>query len=65
LTSHPEILDLLVQYIDIRGGGEQWLTVQEFRRHFKLNKNSSPIVSGILQNLPEHDFLFSLLCGQD
>jgi len=51
MTSQPAVLDLLEQYMDSRGGGERWLTVQEFRHHFRLQKNSSKKVSGILHRI--------------
>jgi hypothetical protein len=59
MTSQPEILDLLEQYIELRGGGEQWLTVQEFRRHFKMGKNRSPVISGILHRIYQNPAFFS------
>jgi len=59
MTSHPAILDLLEQYIEMQGGGEQWLTVQEFRTHYRMEKNSSREISGILQRIYRNPMFFS------
>jgi len=48
LTSHPEILDLLEQYMELNGWQEHWITVQEFRRYFNLRNSSSREISGFL-----------------
>lgn len=59
MTCQPEILDLLEQYIEMRGGGEQWLTVQEFRLHFRMERNSIHLISGILHRIYRNPMFFS------
>jgi hypothetical protein len=61
MSCQPAILDLLEQYIEMQGGGEQWLTVQEFRRHFGIGRNNTHLVSGILWRIYKNP-MFSSSC---
>lgn len=51
LTSHPKILDLLEQYMEMNGWQRQWITVQELRTFFNLDRTRSPVITGILRRL--------------
>jgi len=61
MSCQPEILDLLEQYIEKRGGGEHWLTVQEFRRDLMMGRNSTHVISGILHRIYRNP-MFSSSC---
>jgi len=49
MTSHPKITELLKDYMDADGQSERWITVQEFRTFFHLQKNCSPVIAGYFQ----------------
>ena len=51
MTSHPRIVELLKDYMDADGQRERWITVQEFRTFFHLNKSCSPVISGYFQRI--------------
>ena len=51
MTSHPEIFELLKDYMEADPQSERWVTVQEFRTYFHLKKRCSPVVSGYFQRI--------------
>jgi|WetSurMetagenome_2_1015567.scaffolds.fasta_scaffold147855_1 hypothetical protein len=51
MTSHPKIVDLLKDYMDAEGHSERWITVQEFRTFFHLQKSYSPVIAGYFQRI--------------
>ncbi len=51
MGSCPEICDLLEGFLDAGGMPEPWITVEEVRRFYRLDKTSSPAITGILHRL--------------
>ena len=51
MTSHPKIVELLKDYMDADGQSERWITVQEFRTYFHLQKSCSPVIAGYFQRI--------------
>jgi hypothetical protein len=51
MTSHPKIFELLKEYMDADGQSERWITVQEFRTYFHLEKSCSPVISGYFRRI--------------
>lgn len=46
MTRHPEIPELLEQYMEDSGRSVQWITVQEIRTYFSLADSDGPALSG-------------------
>ena len=51
MTSHPEIFELLKDYMEADPQSERWVTVQEFRSYFHLKKRCSRVISGYFQRI--------------
>jgi hypothetical protein len=51
MTSHPKIVELLKDYMDRDCRSERWITVQEFRSYFHLQKSCSPVIAGYFQRI--------------
>ncbi len=51
MTSHPEIYELLKDYMEADPRSERWVTVQEFRSYFHLKKRCSPVIAGYFQRI--------------
>jgi hypothetical protein len=51
MTNHPRIFELLKDYMDADCQSERWITVQEFRTYFHLEKTCSPVISGYFQRI--------------
>jgi len=51
MGSSPEICDLLEEFMDADGMPERWITVEEIRTFFRLHRNSSHAIAGILRRL--------------
>ena len=49
MTRHPEVPELLEQYMTALGSSEQWVTVREIRAFFNLDDSTGPAFSGFLQ----------------
>jgi hypothetical protein len=51
MPPHPEIPDLLEQYMKASGSAECWVTVRELRSFFGLEDAAGPAFSGFLQKI--------------
>lgn len=51
MSPHPEIPELLDQYMEDSGRSEQWITVQNIRTHFQLAESNGPAISGFLSKI--------------
>jgi hypothetical protein len=51
MTQHPDIPELLDQFMEDSGKSEQWITVQEIRRYFHLAESDGPAISGFLSKI--------------
>jgi hypothetical protein len=51
LSPHPDIPELLEQYMANSGRSEQWITVQDIRSHFQLAESNGPAISGFLSKI--------------
>ena len=56
LSPHPEIPELLDQYMEDSGRSEQWITVQEIRAYFNLTESDGPVISGFLRKIHHWPF---------
>jgi hypothetical protein len=57
MPSHPEIPELLEQYMEASGLSECWVTVRELRTYFHLHESTGPAVSGFLQKIHHGPFV--------
>jgi len=57
MTHHPEVPDLLEQYMEASGSAECWVTVRELRLYFQLDESAGPALSGFLQKIHHGSFL--------
>ena len=51
MTHHPEIPELLEQYMEASGSAECWVTIRELRSFFQLDESAGPALSGFLQKI--------------
>jgi len=51
MTRHPEIPELLEEYMKAGGSAERWVTVRELRLFFQLEESAGPAFSGFLQKI--------------
>jgi hypothetical protein len=51
MTSHPKIFELLKKYMDADNQPSRWITVQEFRSYFNLQRGCSPVIAGYFQRI--------------
>ena len=58
MSHHPEVPELLEQYMKKTGRAEQWLTVKDIRMHFHLAGSDGPAISGFLSKI-HHGSFFS------
>jgi hypothetical protein len=56
MTQHPEIPELLDQFMEDSGRSEQWITVQEIRTYFQLAESDGPAISGFLHKIHHGPF---------
>jgi hypothetical protein len=56
MTHHPEVPELLEQYMKASGVSEQWVTVREIRGYFDLTEPTGPAFSGFLQKIHHGPF---------
>lgn len=56
MIHHPEVPELLEQYMEAQGASEQWVTVREIRRFFDLDETTGPAFSGFLQRIYHGSF---------
>ena len=56
MVSHPDIPELLEQYMEAIGSSEQWVTVREIRAFFALSETTGPAFSGFLQKIYQGPF---------
>jgi len=57
MTHHPEIPELLEQYMVASCETECWVTVRELRLYFQLDESAGPALSGFLQKIHHGSFL--------
>lgn len=57
MPTHPEIPDLLEQYMEASGSSECWVTVRELRSYFHLHESVGPAVSGFLHKIHHGPFI--------
>ncbi len=48
---HPEVPDLLEEYMKSSGTQECWVNVRELRSYFDLDDLAGPAISGFLQRI--------------
>ncbi len=53
---HPEVPELLEQYMKAEGTAECWVTVRELRTFFRLEESAGPAISGFLQRIHHGPF---------
>jgi hypothetical protein len=51
MTSHPKIVELLKDYMDADSQRARWITVQEFRTFFNLQRKCSKVIAGYFQRI--------------
>jgi hypothetical protein len=56
MSPHPEVPELLEQYMETSGRSEQWLTVKDIRMHFHLAGSDGPAISGFLSKIHHGSF---------
>lgn len=56
MHQHPEVSDLLEQYMEVSGTAECWLTVRELRSFFQIEGSAGPAISGFLQRIHHGSF---------
>ncbi|MDP3564285.1 MAG: hypothetical protein Q8R70_07310 [Methanoregula sp.] len=56
MTRHPEIPELLEQYMEDSGRSVQWITVHEIRMYFHLADSDGPALSGFLKKIHDGPF---------
>jgi len=57
MTNHPEIPELLEQYMQAAGATERWVTVRELRSFFQMDESAGPAFSGFLQKIHQGPFV--------
>ena len=57
MIRHPEIPDLLEQYMKAAGAEERWVTVSELRLFFNMDESAGPAVSGFLKKIHQGPFV--------
>ena len=53
---HPEVPELLEQYMEASGLAERWVTVRELRTFFRMDEATGPAISGFLQRIHHGPF---------
>jgi len=53
---HPEVPELLEQFMEASGTAECWVTVREFRSFFCMEESAGPAISGFLQRIHHGPF---------
>lgn len=53
---HPEVPELLEQYMEASGTAECWVTVRELRTFFRMDEATGPAISGFLQRIHHGPF---------
>ena len=53
---HPEVPELLEQYMEASGTAGCWVTVRELRMFFRMDESSGPAFSGFLQRIHHGPF---------
>ena len=56
MSPHPEVPDLLEQYMENSGRSDQWITVKDFRTYFQLAESDGPAISGFLGKIHHGPF---------
>jgi len=56
MHSHPEVPELLEQYMGASGTSARWVTVRELRSFFKMDESAGPAISGFLQRIHHGPF---------
>lgn len=57
MIRHPEIPDLLEQYMKAEGAEERWVTVGELRSYFQMDESAGPAFSGFLKKIHQGPFV--------
>jgi len=56
MTRHPEVPELIEQYMEDAHTPACWVTVRDLRTHFKLDESAGPALSGFLQKIFQGPF---------
>ncbi len=56
MQRHPEVPDLLEQYMEASGTAACWVTVRELRDFFRMDESAGPAISGFLQRIHHGPF---------
>ena len=56
MNRHPEVPELLEQYMKASGTDSCWVTVRDIRAHFDLDDTVAPAISGFLQKIYQGPF---------
>ncbi len=56
MDRHPEVPDLLEEYMKSSGTQECWVTVRELRSYFDLDDSAGPAILGFLQRIHYGNF---------
>lgn len=57
MRRHPEIPELLEQYMKAAGVPERWVTVSELRSFFQMDESAGPAFSGFLRKIHQGPFV--------
>ncbi|MDD1689619.1 MAG: hypothetical protein LUQ66_03060 [Methanoregula sp.] len=57
MIRHPEVPELLEQYMEATGSAERWVTVRELRSFFQMEESAGPAFSGFLQKIHHGPFV--------
>ncbi|MFA5269476.1 MAG: hypothetical protein WC379_16045 [Methanoregula sp.] len=56
MPHHPDVPELLEQYMEASGTQECWVTVRELRMYFGLDDLAGPAIAGFLQKIYQGPF---------
>lgn len=56
MQRHPEVYELVEQYMEAAGTEECWVTVREIRAFFCMEESTGPAISGFLQRIHNGPF---------
>ena len=56
MTRHPEVPELIEQYMDDAHTPACWVTVRDIRTRFNLDESAGPALSGFLQKISQGPF---------
>jgi hypothetical protein len=56
MTRHPNVPELLEEYMEATGAPERWVTVRELRSFFHLEESTGQAFAGFLQKIYQGPF---------